>query len=159
MSKYKRFILVCSFITILGFVSACGQNGEVTPTPTAPTTSGPQSAPLVIGDIEVKANTNYEVGFTVDVNMKDVKVVGNFRTFGGAPNVIQAYIMNDATYTAWLKGTSLPLVYDSGRMSIGFIDKEITAPGKYHFIFTNWSGPEVSPAQKVSATINLTWVY
>lgn len=159
MSKYKLFVIVFSLVAVLSVVSACGQKSEPAPTPTGPITPGPQSIPLINGDIAVEASTNYELSFIIDTAMKDVKVVGKFRTFGGAPNAIQVYIMDDASWVTWLKGTSLPLTYDSGRLSFGLVDEAITTPGKYHLVFTNWSGPEVSAAQQVSVNFDLTWVY
>ena len=69
-----------------------------------------------------------DYAFTVEPAMKDVSVVGSFQTFGGAPNHIEVYIMDDATYKTWLKGGTAHILLDSGSLSSGDIDQAITTP-------------------------------
>jgi hypothetical protein len=156
MKKYLRFSLVGVCILLLSVVSACGSKTTAVTTPTTP---GPNTLSLIKGDITVNANTNYDTSFTVDANMKDVKIQGKFQTFGGAPNVIEAYIMDDATYNNFLKGKEARFLFDSDKLSTGFIDFALTDPGKYHLTFTNWYDITISPAQKVTVNIDLNWVY
>ena len=130
-----------------------------TPTATTPLVPGPQRSPLVSGDISVNAETNLEYAFTVEPAMKDVHVAGSFKTFGGAPNHIEVYIMDDATYKLWVKGHTARVLYDSGSLSSGLVDQVITTPGKYYLIFTNRAPPSLSPAQQVTVSFDIKWTY
>ncbi len=143
-------------IIILGMATACGNKPAGT---TTPTVTGPQSQNLVNGDISVTAETNFDYAFEVNKAMKEVKVVGNFRTFGGAPNHIEVYVMDDDTYNNWLKGRTVHILFDSGLMSSGTIDQDIVTPGKYHLVFTNYAKATLSPAQQVTTKVDLNWVY
>ncbi len=158
MGKYILLLAFC--ITFFITFSACSlsSGGTKTQTETTAITPGPQSISLVNGEISVDAETNYAIPFIVDTNMKEVTVEGTFRTVDGRPN-IQVYIMDDATYTNWLKGRNIPIPYDSGKRSVGFINKSLAAPGKYQLIFTNWIEASFSPSQKVSARVDLKWTY
>jgi hypothetical protein len=161
MGKYKSIILVVFCVMLLFVFSACGptSNSTTTQTLTTTTTTGPQSISLVNGDISVNAETNYAIPFFVDANMKEVTVEGKFRTIDGRPN-IEVYIMDDATFAAWVKGVNVStILFDSRKVSIGFINQSIQAPGTYQLVFTNWSGAAYSPSQPVSATVDLKWVY
>ena len=141
---------------LLALISGCN---TATPTATTPLVPGPQSATLVSGDISVTAGTNLDYAFTVEPAMKDVSVVGSFQTFGGAPNHIEVYIMDDATYKTWLKGGTAHILLDSGSLSSGDIDQAITTPGKYHLTFTNYASASLSPAQQVTVSFDLKWTY
>jgi len=68
--------------------------------------------------------------------MKDVSVVGSFKTIGGVPNTIEAYLMDDTTYKNWIGGRTVHILFDSGSLSSGNIDHQaITVPGLYHIVF------------------------
>ena len=158
MRKYLRVILVGSFIIVLSALSACGPTAGTT-TSSTPLPTGPQSESLVIGDINVSAETRNNYAFTVSADMKDVNVVGSFKTIGGAPNTIEAYIMDDTTYINWLKGRTVHILFDSGSLSSGNIDQAITVPGLYHIVFANYYPASVADAQKVTTSIELNWHY
>ena len=140
---------------VLTTLLACNTTGK--PTATTLLVPGPQSSSLVTGDISVNAETNLEYAFTVEGTMKDVSIVGSFKTFGGAPNHIEVYIMDDATYKLWIKGRTARILYDSGSLSNGEVNQAITTPGKYHLIFTNLAPPSLSPAQQVTVSFDLKW--
>jgi hypothetical protein len=160
MKKYKIILLFGFCAVLLSVFSACGpKDGRTTETITTSTTPGPQSVSLVTGEVSVDAETNYVTTFTVDANMTEVTVEGNFRTVDGRPN-IEVYIMDDATYTAWLRGTNVStILYDSEKKSVGFINQSIKVPGQYHLIFTNWSAASYTPSQKVTVNFDLKWTY
>ena len=161
MGKYKGIVLVAFCAVILCVFSACGppSNRTTAQTLTTATTPGPQSISLVNGDISVNAETNYAIPFIVDANMKEVTVEGKFKTVDGRPN-IEVYIMDDATFAEWVKGRNVStILYDSRKVSIGFINQSIKVPGKYQLVLTNWSEVTYSPSQQVSATIDLKWIY
>ena len=143
---------------LLTIISGCGTAHGIT-TPSTSLTPGPQSSSLVNGNISVNAQTNLDYAFTVEPTMKDVHVVGSFDTFGGAPNHIEVYIMDDATYKIWIKGGTARILLDSGSLSSGDIDQAITTPGKYHLTFTNYAPPSLSPAQQVTVSFDLKWTY
>ena len=151
MSKYIRVILAGFFIVLLSALFACGPAAGTT-TSTTPLPTGPQSEYLVNGDISVSAETRNNYAFNVSADMKDVSVVGSFKTIGGAPNTIEAYIMDDATYVNWLKGRTVHILFDSGSLSSGNIDQAITVPGIYHIVFANYSPASVAPAQQVTTS-------
>jgi hypothetical protein len=67
--------------------------------------------------------------------------------------------MDDATYNAWIKGKSLPLLFHSGSMSIGEINQAIPTPGKYHITFSNTFPASTAPGQQVKVDISLKWTY
>ena len=156
--KYFKFVLAgCIFVlfsTLLACNSAPGTTTLETSLP-----AGPQSNVLVSGDISVSAKTNNEYAFNVTSSMKDISVVGTFKTFGGAPNHIEVYIMDDATYKLWIKGHTALILYDSGSLSSGAVNQAITIPGKYYLIFTNYASATISPAQQVTVSFDLKWTY
>jgi hypothetical protein len=156
VGKYVRVIIAFLFVAVLCMLTACGKGSTVTPTPTV---TGPQSQTLVSGDISVSAQTNFDYAFTVTAAMKQVNVSGKFNTFGGAPNHIEVYVMDDATYTNWLKGRTVHILFDSGLMSSGDVDQAITVPGKYHLIFTNYAPATLAAVQQVHTQFTLNWVY
>ena len=158
VNKYKRVIWAGFLAGLLTTLLACSPGGG-TPTATTPLVPGPQSSSLVSGNISVNAETNLEYAFTVEPTMKDVNVVGSFKTFGGAPNHIEVYIMDDATYKLWVKGRTARILYDSGSLSNGEVNQAITTPGKYYLIFTNYASPSLSPAQQVTVSFDLKWTY
>jgi hypothetical protein len=161
VDKYKGIVLVVYFVVLLSISSACGLIKGETTTPTLATaiTPGPQTFPLINGDISVDAETNYAIPFIIDANMKEVTVEGKFKTVDGRPN-IEVYLMDDATFNQWVKGVNVStILYDSQKVSIGFISKSITVPGKYQLVFTNWAKASYSLSQPVSATIDLKWIY
>jgi hypothetical protein len=158
VKKCFKIVFTVYCIMLLTVILACGPAAG-TSTLTTPITPGPQSAPLVNGNISVKAGTNLDYAFTVEPAMKDVSVVGSFQTFGGAPNHIEVYIMDDATYTTWLKGGTAHILLDSGNLSSGDIDQAITTSGKYHLTFTNYASASLSPAQQVTVSFDLKWTY
>ena len=158
MSKYIRVIVAGFLSVLLGALFACSPTTGTT-TSTTPLATGPQSIYLINGDISVSAETRNNYAFNVTADMKDVSVVGSFKTFGGAPNAIEAYIMDDATYVNWIKGRTVRILFDSESLSSGDIDQAITVPGVYHLVFANYSEASVSPAQQVTVKIELDWVY
>ncbi len=161
MDKYKGIILVAFCVILLYGSSACGLTSSrtTTQTLTTATTPGPQSFSLINGEISVDAETNYAIPFIIDTQMKEVTVEGKFKTVDGRPN-IEVYIMDDVTFAAWVKGVNVStILYDSRKVSIGFINQSIKSPGKYQLVFTNWSEATYSPSQPVSATVDLKWVY
>lgn len=130
-----------------------------TSTTTTSLVPGPQSSSLLSGNISVDAETNKDYAFTVEPTMKDTSIVGSFQTFGGAPNHIEVYLMDDATYKTWLKGGTAHILYDSGSLSNGEVNQAISTPGKYHLTFTNRASASLSPAQQVTVSFDLKWTY
>ena len=158
MNKYNRVIWAGFLAGLLTTLLACNTAAS-TPTATTPLVPGPQSSSLLSGDISVNAETNLDYAFTVEPTMKDVSVVGSFKTFGGAPNHIEVYIMDDATYNLWVKGRTARILYDSGSLSNGEVNQAISTSGKYHLTFTNYASASLSPAQQVTVSFDLKWTY
>jgi hypothetical protein len=159
MNKYFRTIPVISFVVLLSILCSCS-SGTKTSTSTTPLPTGPQSSPLLDGNISVTAETNLDNAFVVTANMKNVSVAGYFECFGGAPNHIELYLMDDATYKKFLQKPGVPnILYDSQLMSSADINQAITTPGTYHLVFRNISPATLSPAQQVKTTIVLNWTY
>jgi hypothetical protein len=157
MNKYTRAILAVTFIILVGVLCSCKSGGTPTPSTTLPT--GPQSEILLEGDISVSAETNNDYAFVIKPEMKDVSITGIFETFGGAPNHIQVYLMDDSTYYNWLKHQTVHILFDSGLMSSGEINQAITNPGTYHLVYSNIAPATLSPEQKVKTTVTLKWTY
>jgi hypothetical protein len=93
--------------------------------------------------------------------MQGASVTGYFQCNGGSPNLIEVYLMDNATYTKWLKnpGGQSTILYDSETMSAGALDEENLPPGTYHLIFSNKATADLSASQNVVTKINLNWTY
>jgi hypothetical protein len=93
--------------------------------------------------------------------MQNASVTGYFYTTGGAPNLIEVYLMDNATYTKWLKnpGGQSTVLYDSEEMSSGELNKANLSPGTYHLIFSNKATADLSAAQAVVTKVDLNWTY
>jgi hypothetical protein len=160
MNRYFRVIPVISFVVLLSILCSCTP-GTKNSTSTTPLPTGPQSSPLLDGNISVTAETNLDNAFVVTANMKNVTVAGYFECFGGAPNHIELYLMDDATYKKFLQKPGVPnILFDSQLMTSAEIPNvAITTPGTYHLVFRNISPATLSPAQQVKTTIVLNWTY
>ena len=158
MRKYFRIILAGFVVVLLSALFACGSPAGTT-TSTTPLPTGPQSKDLVNGDISVGAEIRNNYAFNVTADMKDVSVVGSFKTIGGVPNTIEAYLMDDTTYKNWIGGRTVHILFDSGSLSSGNIDQAITVPGLYHIVFANYYTASVAPEQIVTTNIQLKWNY
>jgi len=163
MSKYKRVILAGSFLVLFVILSACGSTAKTTTTST-PLPTGPQTLPIVDSTgatpnyVSIPAETNQNYTFIIAKNMTAASVTGYFNCTGGSPNLIEVYLMNDATYAKWLKnpGGQSTILYDSEEMSAGALSQTNLPPGTYHLIFSNKSTDAV---QEVVTKIVLNWTY
>jgi hypothetical protein len=164
MNKNIRAILAGSFVVVLlGVLAACGSSAKTTTTST-PLPTGPQTLPIIDSTaatpdyITVAAETNQNYTFSIAKNMTAAGVSGYFNCAGGSPNLIEVYLMNDATYAKWLKnpGGQSTILYDSEEMSAGELNKTNLPPGTYHLIFSNKA---TDSAQEVVTKIDLTWTY
>lgn len=131
---------------------------------TVPTPQPPQSLPIVDSTvatpnyISIPAETNKNYTFNIAQNMTNVSVTGYFECTESSPNLIEVYIMDDATYAKWLKNPSgqSTILYDSEEMSSGSVSETNLTPGTYHLVFSNKSS---DAAQDVIAKIDLYWTY
>jgi hypothetical protein len=150
-------VLLCA-IALLALVAGCRTPAQTSTQTSSPSgTFVPQSRSLVDGNISVAALTNYDTPFNVTTDVTNVKVAGTFNAFGGVPNQIEVYILNDSVYSSWLKGQAVDLIYDWGKKTTGNFDVAIPGPGNYHLLFSNYADSQVAPAQQVSATVALQW--
>jgi hypothetical protein len=90
--------------------------------------------------------------------MTDASVTGYFNCTGGSPNLIEVYLMDDATYANWLNnpGGQSTILYDSEEMSAGALSQTNLPPGTYHLVFSNKSDDSV---QEVVTKIDLNFTY
>jgi len=169
MKKNIRAILTGLLVVVLsGILSACGSAAKTTTTST-PLPTGPQSLPIIDSTgatpdyITVTPETNQNYTFNIAANMQNASVSGYFQCIGGSPNLIEVYLMDDATYTKWLKnpGGQSTILYDSEEMSAGELNKANLAPGTYHLIFSNkaTASPDSPGTQEVKTKIDLNWTY
>jgi len=166
MNKSLRALLAVSFLVLFSVLSACGSGAKTTTTST-PLPTGPQSLPIIDTTaatpnyISVTAETNQNYTFNIAANMQGASVTGYFYTTGGAPNLIEVYLMDNATYTKWLKnpGGQSTILYDSEEMSSGELNKANLPAGTYHLIFSNKATADLSAAQEVVTKIDLNWTY
>ena len=163
MNKNIRAILAAFLVVVLlGILSACGS--AKTTTSSTPLPTGPQSLPIIDTTaatpnyISVTAETNQNYTFNIAANMQGASVTGYFQCNGGSPNLIEVYLMDNATYTKWLKnpGGQSTILYDSEEMSAGGLSKTNLPPGTYHLIFSNKSSDS---AQEVTTKVDLNWTY
>jgi hypothetical protein len=170
MKKYMRALFTGScIIVILSMLCACNSTSKTT-TSSTPLPTGPQTLPIIDttnktlypgGSISITAETNLNYTFNIAANMQNVSVTGYFTCTGGAPDLIEVYLMNDATYAKWLKnpGGQSTILYDSEEMSAGELNESNMAPGIYHLIFSNKASADLSAAQAVVTKIDLNWTY
>ena len=166
MNKNIKVILAgLSVVVLTGILSACGS--AKTTTTSTPLPTGPQTLPIIDTTaatpdyISVTAETNQNYTFNIAANMQNASVSGYFYTTGGAPNLIEVYLMDNATYTKWLKnpGGQSNILYDSEEMSSGELNKANLPAGTYHLIFSNKASANLSAAQEVVTKIDLNWTY
>jgi hypothetical protein len=166
MNKNIRAILAGLLVVVLlGILSACGS--AKTTTSSTPLPTGPQTLPIIDSTgatpnyISITAETNQNYTFNIAANMQGASVTGYFQCNGGSPNLIEVYLMDNATYTKWLKnpGGQSTILYDSETMSAGALDEENLPPGTYHLIFSNKATADLSASQNVVTKINLNWTY
>ena len=166
MNKNIRAILAGLLVVVLlGILSACGS--AKTTTSSTPLPTGPQTLPIIDSTgatpnyISITAETNQNYTFNIAANMHGASVTGYFQCNGGSPNLIEVYLMDNATYTKWLKnpGGQSTILYDSETMSAGALDEENLPPGTYHLIFSNKATADLSASQNVVTKINLNWTY
>ena len=168
MNKNIRAILAAFLVVVLlGILSACGS--AKTTTSSTPLPTGPQSLPIIDTTaatpdyITVTAETNQNYTFKIAANMQNASVTGYFQCIGGSPNLIEVYLMDNATYTKWLKnpGGQSTILYDSEEMSAGGLNKTNLPPGTYHLIFSNKATASTdSPGtQEVKTKVDLNWTY
>ena len=166
MKKNIRAILAGLLVVVLsGILSACGS--AKTTTSSTPLPTGPQTLPIIDSTgatpnyISITAETNQNYTFNIAANMQGASVTGYFQCNGGSPNLIEVYLMDNATYTKWLKnpGGQSTILYDSETMSAGALDEENLPPGTYHLIFSNKATADLSASQNVVTKINLNWTY
>jgi hypothetical protein len=168
MNKNIRAILAAFLVVVLlGILSACGS--AKTTTSSTPLPTGPQSLPIIDTTaatpdyITVTAETNQNYTFNIAANMQNASVTGYFQCIGGSPNLIEVYLMDNATYTKWLKnpGGQSTILYDSEEMSAGGLNKTNLPPGTYHLIFSNKATASTdSPGtQEVKTKVDLNWTY
>ena len=168
MNKRLRALLAMSFLVLFSVLCACNSAAKTTTTST-PLPTGPQSLPIIDTTaatpdyITVTAETNQNYTFNIAANMQNASVTGYFYTTGGAPNLIEVYLMDNATYTKWLKnpGGQSTILYDSEEMSAGGLNKTNLPPGTYHLIFSNKATASTdSPGtQEVKTKVDLNWTY
>ena len=166
MNKNIRAILAGLLVVVLlGILSACGS--AKTTTSSTPLPTGPQTLPIIDSTgatpnyISITAETNQNYTFNIAANMQGASVTGYFQCNGGSPNLIEVYLMDNATYTKWLKnpGGQSTILYDSEEMSAGGLSKTNLPPGTYHLIFSNKATADLSASQNVVTKINLNWTY
>ena len=170
MKKYLRALLTGScIIVLLSILCACNSTPKTT-TSSTPLPTGPQTLPIIDttnttlypgGSISITAETNLNYTFNVAANMQDVSVTGYFNCIGGAPDLIEVYLMDNSTYAKWVKnpGGQSTILYDSEEMSAGALNEANLIPGIYHLIFSNKASADLSAAQAVITKIDLNWTY
>jgi hypothetical protein len=170
MKKYMRALFTSSCIIVfLSILAACNPSPKTT-TSSTPLPTGPQTLPIIDttnptlypgGSISITAETNLNYTFNVAANMQDVSVTGYFTCTGGAPDLIEVYLMDNSTYAKWVKnpGGQSTILYDSEEMSAGALNEANLIPGIYHLIFSNKASADLSAAQAVVTKIDLNWTY
>jgi len=163
MNKNIRAILAGFLVVVFSVIfSACGSTAKTTTTST-PLPVGPQTLPIVDSTgatpnyISIPLETNQNYTFII-AKMTAASVTGYFNCTGGSPNLIEVYLMNDATYAKWLKnpGGQSTILYDSEEMSAGALNQTNLPPGTYHLVFSNKSS---DATQDVVTKIDLNWTY
>jgi hypothetical protein len=156
-SMKKNVILIAVCLSVLSLFASCRNGGPTTTSTPPPSNLVPRSVSLVNNDIQVLAKTNYDIPFSVNSTMYNVKVVGTYNTFGGLPNIIESYVMGDAAYVVWLRGQKADILFDSNPVSSGSLKVSVPGKGKYHLLFSNYAEATVAPYQQVHAEVRLEW--
>ena len=96
----------------------------------------PMTQKLLEGSVPVEAGKYWTTTFTVDHSMTGPRISGQFRASGGQGNDIVAVVADSDQFENWINGHPATVVYESGQVTFGSIDK-ILVPGKYTLGFSN----------------------
>ncbi len=147
-------VWLIAFLIILPL--GCSIQPTLTKTPSPTPVLVPQNQNLVNATITVRNGGHYDVPFSVDTSkMRDIKVSGTFRAYGGFGNDIIALIMDDMAYINWANGHKVSIMYSSGQLTTANINVPITSSGKYHLVFDN--NFSILSSKDVSTKIELLW--
>jgi hypothetical protein len=99
--------------------------------------------------IDVGAGKYRSYSFHLDGN---AIVTGRFQARGGAQNDIEAYILDADGFANWANEHGAPAYYNSGRLTVGAINTQLSA-GNYYLVFSNRNSP--ADDKTVEAAIQL----
>jgi hypothetical protein len=92
---------------------------------------------LVRSSVTVKAGILREIPFTVDADMGNPRLEGQFYASGGSGNDIIVGVMNQIDYTNWSNGHAAGSVYFSGQVTAGKLSNSLPETGLYFLVLSN----------------------
>jgi len=111
---------------------------------------------MVLDDIvEVPASKLWHKTIEIPSTLEGVKLAGWCVASGGARNDIKVLVLNDVDFYNWKNFGKVKGLYQSDKISVAEMSAEITAPGRYHLVITNWFS-EFS-TKEVIAKVYLYW--
>ncbi len=125
-------IITVAILVILALMIATGIYiwGSANNLPHPEDTPAPGGYTLINGNITV--SYEYFIQFTVPSGAFDVNVSGNFSVIG--EGTIRCIVVNS---TDFVSGFGLPINYDSGQQSAGFINATLAPGATYYLVYAN----------------------
>jgi hypothetical protein len=114
------------------------------------------STSTVVDDIiEVPASELWHKTIEIPLTLEGVRLAGWCVASGGARNDVKVLVLDDVDFYNWRNFGKVKGLYQSEKTTVANITAEISAPGKYHLVFSNWFSEFSS--KKVIAKVYLYW--
>lgn len=144
-----KYIPVVLLLTALTVISCGGDN---------PTqwTFEPFSATVVDSTFTVPADSvqAFFAVVTVDEYIRNIVLDGEFQVLDGGGASIQAFVMRDYEYSAFLSGEPFLVMYGSNEVSTGTFLLPIESTDVYQVVFSNKSSATTDRTVKAKVTIS-----
>jgi hypothetical protein len=124
-------IVTVTVIAVAGLLAAFFMINEIHPVAT------PVVWDIVHGNLTINAGSYERYNFTVPSGASDVHVDGTFTVSGGNGNTIKVYVMNNANFADWQKGSNVSMYYDSGELNSGNVAATLPSAGTYYLVYDN----------------------
>lgn len=115
-----------------------------------------KSISILSGSIKVNPLSQSSYSFSVPNAVLNPVISGSFSVSGGSGNDINVYIMSSQDYSSWKNGNQVYPNYNSGRVSSGNINLQLSPGQAYYIIFDNTFS--LISSKTVSGQITLTYI-
>lgn len=159
MKNFAFYIWLLLLVVVVLSASGCGCGSDVPvryPVIELPPLEEGTNTSIVIDDIiEVPPSELWHKTIEIPSSLENVKAVGWCVASGGARNDIKVLILDDVDFHNWRNFNKVDGLYQSEKINVDTLDVEISNPGKYHFVISNWFSEFSS--KKVIAKVYLYW--
>jgi hypothetical protein len=120
-----RYFLLSALVSTL-FISCSDQNDVQTYT-----------INIVNATITVSAGTHDAYQVNISSSMSNPRITGSFTASGGSGNDIIVYVMDNTNYVNWANGHQANCYYNSGQVTTGSFNVNLTTAGTYYVVYDN----------------------